>query len=1095
MTDRFHPVPLVRLAQAMRSEYEARGTMLGVPRTLFFSPSAHDVLRSLRYGRLLETPLGVAAGPHTQMVQNVAAAWLCGARYMELKTVQTLDEIEVTKPCIDAADEGYNCEWSQELRLEQSAEEYRKAWVLLHALRRWLWHPETGPGPGFIFNISVGYNLEGIQRPNVQAFLDAMTRPDERVALLCRELEPVFGVDLSDVPDVITDNLTISTMHGCPPDEVEAIAAYFIRERKLHTTVKLNPTLLGPVALRAILNDAMGYEVDVPDEAFAHDLKWEDAVGLLARLQEAARQTGVAFGVKLTNTLESRNIRHVLPAKETMHYMSGRALHPVSLELAHRLAEQFGHSLDISFCAGVDAFNAPGLLLSGLTPLTLCTDLLKPGGYGRLAQVLENVREALEREGFSIPETGRVQGPGGDRAALFARLQETAARTLASPAWRKETHPWDVIKGSRELGWFDCVKAPCVENCATSQKIPRYLALTAQGRFDDALSVVLEDNPLPNATGMACNHRCQERCTRINYDEPVRIREIKRFLAVSGQVPEWPACEPAGRSVAVIGAGPAGLSAAFYLASAGVRVTIYDGSEHPGGLLERALPLFRLDRGISRRDFERILSQGGVKWERVFIRDRETFERLCQEHDAVFLGVGAPRSRRMQIEGEDLEGVMGFMEFLEGVNLGHITKVGHRTAIIGGGNSAMDVARAARRLAGPKDHVTVLYRRTRREMPADREEIRELLEEGVELRELVAPLRALGEGGRLTHLECCRMHLSDPDESGRRRPVPEPGGEFMLPVDLVISAVGQDPDLSFLEGSAVTLTRWGTIALVPGSHATGHEKVYAGGDVVRGPDSIVAAIADGKAAAFEMAAKMGLPIPRRKLPKVDFPDKLQILAHRARRSPAMPVPQLPPASRHSFAMVSQPYDADSARREAARCLACHLFCDVCVGVCPNRANVSYETTPRTWLLPPVSDGARRDFVVEQAMQVANIKDYCNECGNCVSFCPTSGRPFADKPRLALTRESFDAEPETHLLQWLDATTCELRFHMPEGEGRLWTEKTADNFFFEFPTASGAIRWDDFSLHSTNGLTEKIDFADLAARSVLLDAFARGRLIV
>lgn len=1094
MTDRFHPVPVVRLASAMLKEYENRGTMLGLPRTLFFTPSSNDNFRSVRYGKTLETPLGVAAGPHTQMTQNIAAAWLCGGRYIELKTVQTLDHIEVTKPCIDAADEGYNCEWSQELPLEQSAEEYRKAWVLLHALRRYFQHPESGVGPGFIFNISVGYNLEGIQKPNVQAFLDAMTQPDEHIHVLCRELEPVFGVDLCDVPNVVSDNITISTMHGCPPHEVEAIAAYFIRERRLHTTIKLNPTLLGPVALRAILNDALGYEVDVPDEAFAHDLKWEDAVGLLARLQELARNCDVAFGVKLTNTLESRNIRHILPTRETMHYMSGRALHPVSLELAHRLAEQFGHQLDISFCAGVDAWNAPQLLLSGLTPLTSCTDLLKPGGYGRLAQVLENVREAFARENFSLPETGRVHGPGGNRAALFARLQQTTARTLADFSCRKEAHPWDVIKGSRDLDWFDCVKAPCVENCATSQKIPRYVGLAAQGCFDDALRVVMEDNPLPHATGMACNHRCQERCTRINYDEPVRIRDIKRFVAQNGHVPEIPQAPLTSRTAAVVGAGPAGLSAAFYLAQAGVQVTLYDGSEHPGGLLERALPLFRLDRNFARRDFERILKQERITWKRAFIHSPHEFNRICQDYDAVFIGVGAPRARRMQIEGEDLAGVVDFLEFLEGVNTKRITSIGRRTVVIGGGNSAIDVARAARRLAGPHDHVGVLYRRTRREMPADREEILELLEEGVELRELVAPLRVVGENGRVKHLECCRMQLSTPDESGRRRPVPEPGSEFLLPVDLVITAIGQDADLSFLEGSAVTRTRLGTIALIPGTHATGHEKVFAGGDVVRGPDSIVAAIADGKTAAFEIVAKIGFSLPQSSLPKVDFPDKLQLLAHRARRMPALPVPHTSLAQQ-SFEMTTNTYDALTVKQEASRCLACHLFCDVCVSVCPNRANISYETTPRTWHLPPGSHGVVQNFVIEQKMQVANIKDYCNECGNCVTFCPTAGRPFADKPRLALTRETFEAEPETHWLQ-KNTTHYELYFSTAEGKGVLRAASPcAEGFTFEWQGASGFIRWEDFALIDIDGSYEKIDFAFLAQRAVLLEAFVRGTLIL
>ena len=1101
MSDRFYPVPISRLFTLLKQEWDTRRSLLGLPQTVFFTPATADRFRSRRYGRLLETPLGVAAGPHTQMTQNLVAAWLCGARYLELKTVQTLDTIEVTKPCIDAADEGYNCEWSQELTLLQSEEEYCKAWVLIHALRKFLGHPDTAGELGCLFNISVGYNMEGIRRPNVQHFLDAMTRPNGRIRELCAELAPLVpGLDLGSIPDVITDHITISTMHGCPPEEIESIAAYFIADRKLHTAVKCNPTLLGPVALRTILNDVMGFPVDVPDAAFAHDLKWEDAIGLIVRLLEKAKTAGVAFGVKLTNTLESCNLRKVLPEKEAMHYMSGRALHPVSLELAHRLSEQFGGTLDISFCAGLDADNVADVLQCGLTPVTVCTDLLKPGGYARLSQYVENVAASFEKNHFELPETGRVGGPGGDRAALFERLQELAGRTLQAEAGRKGAHPWDTIKGRRDLGWFDCVKAPCVESCPTNQKVPLYVALAAEGRSDEALRVILEDNPLPHATGMACDHKCQERCTRINYDTPVLIREIKRACARNGKVPPPVAGAPKGVSIGVIGAGPAGLSAAYYLTLAGARVTLYDENARPGGLLERALPGFRLDREFLRRDFERILSMD-VAWKQQRVADHDDFNRLVAAHDAVFLGVGARASRELHIQGEELAGVVPFLDFLEGVNAGRVTSIGRRTVVIGGGNSAMDVARAAQRLRGEQDHVMVLYRRTRHEMPADREELAGLLEDGVEIRELVAPIQALGEHGHVTQLLCARMTLSDPDESGRRRPVPEPGGEFLLPVDLILSAVGQDPELAFLQGTAVALTRWGTVAVTPDGCDTGHEKVFAGGDVVRGPMSIIAAVADGKNAAHELAARFGLALPREKLAKAVLPAKADLVRHRARRLPAARVPHASQAERATFAMVIGDLTPEQVLSEARRCLACHLFCDVCVSVCPNRANVSFEAEKRTWAVPRLvrENGTLRvagtsPFSIGQEAQVANLKDYCNECGNCVTFCPSAGRPFADKPRLALSAGTFAREPETCLCE-RDGDHFTVRFHTSAGDGLLQTSPGAAGFHFEWSGATGTLSWADFSCSDAVFTGESLDLAPLAPVAVLLDAFARGSLIV
>ena len=399
-TDRFTPLDAATLLRWMRHDLR-NGQLFGIDRRLFFMPKPDDPFRMERYGRTLETPLGVAAGPHTQLAQNILSAWLCGARYIELKTVQVLDELNVAKPCIDMADEGYNCEWSQELRLDQSFEEYLKAFVLLYVLRDMFnLPPEAAPGkgPGFIFNMSAGYDLEGIRSPAVQRFLDRMENAADDVARLKEELAPVYpGIAKLAIPGRLSDNLTVSTMHGCPPDEVESIGRYFITERGYHTTIKLNPTLLGPDRLRDILNTQLGYEVRVPDEAFGHDLKYNDGVALIRSLAAAAEQAGVAFGLKLTNTLETVNERRNLPRSEGMAYMSGRALHPISVNLAERLQQEFDGGLDIAFSAGVDAFNVADTLACGLRPLTVSSDILKPGGYGRMHQYARRARTTSRR--------------------------------------------------------------------------------------------------------------------------------------------------------------------------------------------------------------------------------------------------------------------------------------------------------------------------------------------------------------------------------------------------------------------------------------------------------------------------------------------------------------------------------------------------------------------------------------------------------------------------------------------------------------------------------------------------------------------------
>lgn len=580
-SDAFFPASAATLLGWMLDDL-SRGEVFGIARSLFFTPGSADPFRTSRFGRLLETPLGVAAGPHSQMAQNIVAAWLCGARFIELKTVQVLDELTLTKPCIEARDEGYNCEWSQELRLEESFGQYLAAMVLLCVLRDALGHPAAGNGPGFILNMSAGYNLEGLKSPAMRRFLDRMASCPQEVEALRQSLIPLYPkLETLTLPDFVSDNLTLSTMHGCPPDEIERIARHFLEERRMHTCVKLNPTLLGPDAVRGLVNGTLGYPVTIPDEAFGHDLKFAEAVELIESLQDAARTSGVHFGVKLTNTLEVVNAGN-LPAGERMLYLSGRALHPVSIALAAKLREQFGDGLDISFCAGVDAFNAGAVLGTGLSPVTVCTDLLKPGGYGRLRQCVEAMRSAPRLD-----------------------ISEYARQAAADPRYRKDAHPYPSIKGARELTPFDCAAAPCMEACGAGQDIPGYLRLAAQGRFEDSLAVILATNPFPNLLGTFCDRLCQPRCNRIHLDRPVRIREVKRVAAQagatdSGAVDVGPASE--GVRVAVRGSGLAGLACAYFLAQGGVGVDVYGSCPKSQAKL--------LDSPAGKRDVAAILAAG-----------------------------------------------------------------------------------------------------------------------------------------------------------------------------------------------------------------------------------------------------------------------------------------------------------------------------------------------------------------------------------------------------------------------------------------------------------------------------------------------------
>ncbi len=1006
-SDKFWPCGIETLLRWILEE-EKHGQIFGIRKELFFIPRETDPFQMRRYGQLLETPLGVAAGPHTQLSQNLISAWLTGARYLELKTVQVLDELEVTKPCIDITDEGYNCEWSQELKLGQSFDEYLNAWIVLHILKdKFGWGPSGEPG--FIFNMSVGYNMEGILSPAVQRFLDKMQNcPDEKAEKIDRLARLYPRLKELRIADCISDNVTISTMHGCPPDEVEKIGRYFVEERKLNTTIKLNPTLLGSEAVRDILNNKLEFETQVPDIAFEHDLKYPDAVALIRSLLQSAKKSGVTFNIKLTNTLETSNQEQNLPKNEKMVYMSGRSLHPISINLAARLQKEFEGALEISFSAGTDCFNIAEVLACNLKPVTVCSDVLKPGGYGRLSQYLEEARKALQAAGaITLEEYARARSGNGEShiQASLKNLEAYAKSVITNEDYRKRRFPYDNIKTPKELKTFDCIHAPCMATCPVSQNIPAYMYYTASGDYARAFQVIMETNPFPNVQGMVCDHQCETKCTRINYDSPLLIREIKRFIAQKFKGPLVPKSLPSnGIKVAIIGAGPSGLSCAHFLALEGFQVQVFEQKTFAGGWASDAIPEFRLDALSIRKDIDAILALGVTIHCGARV-DREKFEALRKQFDYVYVAVGAQEGMPLGVPGEHAVGVMDQLRFLSAVRRGERPDLGKRVAVIGGGNSAMDAARAAKRLLGKDGEVTVLYRRTRKEMPAASEEVEAMLDEGIKLVELTAPERVIETNGRVKSIACYRMQLGEKDASGRPRPIKIEGSLFEMNVDTVIAAIGQRVNLEFFPEQQLKIN--------PETQETQIENVFSGGDAVRGASTLIKAIGDGKRAAGSITkrALKSLAIKASVVTKVS--DLEDLMKRKARRQRGARVQEAALDKRGAFDLVVNTLDEKTAHEEASRCLQCDELCWVCVTVCPNRANVGFTLEPMEMKVQQVKRVGNKieisdleTYRIEQRPQIINIGDYCNECGNCATFCPTSGAPYLDKPKFHVSRESF-----------------------------------------------------------------------------------------
>lgn len=1028
MSDAMRTLPFDALFRWILQEQAENESIFGIHSSLFYRPKKNSVYASEMFGHYLATPIGPAAGPHTQLAQNIVCAWLSGGRFIELKTAQIMDELEIPRPCIEMEDEGYNVEWSQELKLDQSANEYITAWVLIHLLHRLLGFEGQDP-VGTVFNLSVGYDLAGVQSAPMTRFLDRMENATDEIAAIRGILQKQFPqfADV-EIPTRIADNVTLSTMHGCPPDEIERIARYLLEERGLHTIVKLNPTLLGKETVMRILHDELGYnEIHIPDAVFEHDLQYGRAVELIRTLDHSAAGRGMVFGIKLSNTLAVANHKSYLPGNEM--YMSGRALYPITMNLFRKLAEEFGGDLNVSYSAGADALNVAIILAAGARPVTAASDLLKPGGYSRLLQYLETLEaEMRDRQVGSLGELAQDK---------LANLETAAAEALQNPRYRKSYFRYGPPKVESGLDRFDCITAPCVEQCAVLQDVPAYAWLIAQREYDRALEVILSRNPLPAVTGYVCTHLCQTRCTRNSYDEPVAIRALKRFACEHGSVAMPPADRDdvaprrvaSDRKVAVIGSGPSGLAAASFLALNGVQVTIFEAKEMAGGMLAIA-PRFRLPPAVVRADIERI-TRMGVRIELFHPITAPPEELLKDGFEAVYVACGFQKDARLNIAGMEGTGVLTALDLLHRAARGEQLDLGPRVLVIGGGNTAMDAARTAQRLIGKP--VTVVYRRTEQEMPATEEERAGLFVEGNVLEELASPTRVVLRHGRVAALECVRNVLGDPDPDGRRKPIQLEGSEFTIEADSIILAIGQRPDIAFLDGSSISLHQNGAIAADADTGSAGPGCVYAGGDAVRGPAIIIDACADGRRAAEAICSSFGIQFEPMPAHPANLSEKeiRQVKRVRARKEPQHKPKMLPLAKRDGFALIEQTLTERAALNEAARCMQCATFCDKCVEVCPNRANFFFFVTPMNLTLPLLSCGdgklkaaGEEPFKVEQARQIIHIDDFCNECGNCATFCVHHGKPYAEKPRLFLGNDEFELQDDNAF--YIDGDTIRQR---------------------------------------------------------------------
>lgn len=966
MGDQMRPIPFMELIRRIFEEYTKEKSIFSLGESEFFRKNSSNKVAIA--GEWIETPIGPAAGPHTQLAQNIITSYLAGSRFIELKTVQE-QEPSVDKPCIDATDECFNTEWSSEFTVEKAYEEYVKAWIILHLLEE-VFALRSGKDRSFIFNMSVGYDLAGIQSSRMDRYInglmDAAQQPFFRTCLeelkallvdgsfLCGTGLEARRTVLADLPQKISGTIcstvTLSTMHGCPPAEIEKICSYLLTEKKLATYVKLNPTLLSFPVVQHILN-RLGFDyVELDPMSFDQDLEYSDAIPMLHRLQKLAMENDRFFGVKLTNTLGTVNFKRKLSGSAM--YLSGRALFPLSIGLAAKISWEFAGTMPISFSGGISEHNVAAVFATGIRPITLATEILKPGGYNRLSAIAAKL-EAIEGWGKNQIDVKRVE--------------ELASQALKADFSHKDYRGSDPVSIAGALPQFDCAEAPCKIACPIHQDIPEYIRLVGKKRYAEALALIYEKNALPSITAHICNHACQYHCTRMDYEGCVLIREVKRIavkMGFEGYLKEWGSvAKDRGVKVAVMGAGPAGLAASYFLAREGFAVTVFEPRAAAGGTVRHIIPRFRISDEAIDSDVD-FIKKHGVKF--VFKADPLLTPQILKTEQGfpyVVVAVGASAEKQFEIKNESKSKVLSALTFLEAYHQNPIgLDLGRNVVVVGAGNTAMDTARTALKIAGV-EKACIIYRRTEKEMPAYREEYAQALKENVTFHFLLNPEKITADG----KLVCRVMRLGKLDASGRPKPEATDDVEIM-DVDTLIVSIGEGVDQTLLNRLGIAE----------------REGIYLIGDAHTGPSSIVQSIADARQAADDICREINVKWQRQegRLLKADDRQVQEIAAKKFGLTGQSKAP----------AEGSDELNLAVGENEFQRCLECNSVCNKCVEVCPNRANIAVDMA---------DDG---EFA--NRFQIVHLDAYCNECANCATFCPWDGKPYADKTTLFSRRDDF-----------------------------------------------------------------------------------------
>lgn len=1001
------------LLKLILDAYDTRKEIFDIPEKLFYRHWYHKTLYTEKYGKTLHNPIGLASGPLTQLAQNIITGWLCGARVIELKTIQPDANTQVLKPSIHIADVAIHTEATHEMEPEAAYEQFLNAWIIIHILHHKLFMGHKGPDSiGTIFVMSLGYTLTDIRSEKIQWFIEKMMNCNIEKHEKIKQLKSIYpAIEKIDIPDEISNAFTINTFPGCSAREIEYACKFLMIDKKLHPTVKLDPILMGYNSVQAILESENSFDIELSDEKIQESINYLDALKLIDNLQSTAREMELELTIKLSNGLMCKNPSRRIPSGAAHVYLTGNALHPIAVNLAAKMQSKYGGMLNMSFSGGADCFNIANLLMSGFSTVTVCTDLLKPGGYGRLHQYFQELATIFSNYQVKTIKELILKSASsyGVKESAAENLMNYAIKTLNDQAYKRNDNFGNSINGKQKLEKYDCISAPCSDVSPMQNDVSGICHYTAKNNPDKAFAAVLANNPLPAITGMAGPEKHHRHCTRLNYDHPVLMNELERFISEYEPTEEVlkPPVEKNKLEVAVIGGGPAGLSCAWFLNRFGFQVDVFEAEAQVGGMIAQTAPEFRLSNDAIQRDIQRI-KNSGIKILANSHINKERYENIRENYDFTFIATGAVFPDYFDFQKDETEGIIDGVEFLKKNKTNRQLTPGLHYAVLGSNYIAADAARTAKRICGSEGSVTLITPEAFEKMTVDPSMLKAIEDEDIEIFDSAWVLEPVKNKSKIIGLK-----LAETEPAMKNNKV-VPGftlreeSQQAFLFDIIISCPDRKSGNGFFNLKNIKKSTLTT--------ATRVEDVYAGGAFTNTAGTLESAIGEGKLAALEIAAAAGISIPKNSFSISKNIPLQEIQLKRFHREKPLKTDILPPAERMNFEPVFRTIKPVKAIREANRCLHCDVICNVCVNVCPNKAIFPFEINPADLNVPTVVESDDKPYVsyestlpIQQKHQVMVIADWCNNCGNCTSFCPKSGSPNLDKLRVHLNKKSFANE--------------------------------------------------------------------------------------